>query len=159
MQLSDIQGDQQTLCRERTQTCDDFITSSDIRRIEVREVSPFGPNSCLIQVIGLKCGIEFEEIQLHQNDGQSVLNWVERLHKEGSILGFKSSMDLPLWGLGLAKDTFALIIQNDYQREAFAKYRHHSFAGLDATHNMTHYENMSLFTVMVHDHWGHGKLI
>ena len=68
-------------------------------------------------------------------------------------------MDLPPQGSGLAKETFTLIIQNDYQQEAFAKYRHHSFAGLNAMHNTTHYENMSLFTVMVCDHWGHGKLI
>ena len=120
----------------------------------MREVSFFVLNNLLI---GLKRGIESEEIRLHQNDGQSVLEWVEKLRKEGSILGFKSSMDLPPQGSGLAKETFALIIQNDYQREAFAKYGHHSFAGLDATHNTTHYENMSLFTVIVHDHWGHGE--
>lgn len=28
--------------------------------------------------------------------------------------------------------------------------------GIDATHNTTYYENMSLFTVLVRDRWGHG---
>lgn len=33
----------------------------------------------------------------------------------------------------------------------------HTYAGIDATHNTTHYENMSLFTLMVQDKWGHGE--
>jgi hypothetical protein len=34
-----------------------------------------------------------------------------------------------------------------------------NFAGIDATHNTTQYENVSLFTVMVRDRWGHGESI
>lgn len=30
------------------------------------------------------------------------------------------------------------------------------FAAIDATHNTTHYENMSLFTLLVRDNFGHG---
>ena len=48
------------------------------------------------------------------------------------------------------------MIQTKYQREVFERYGH-TFAGLDATHNTTHYENTSLFTVVVHDQWGHGE--
>ena len=48
------------------------------------------------------------------------------------------------------------MIQTKYQKEVFRKYGH-TFAGLDATHNTTHYENTSLFTVIVCDQWGHGK--
>lgn len=75
----------------------------------------------------------------------------------GAILGFKSSEDPVPKGSDLARDTFALIIQTEYQREVFKKYGH-AFAGLDATHNTTYYENTSLFTVIVRDKWGHGKI-
>ena len=44
------------------------------------------------------------------------------------------------------------MIQTKYQKEVFGKYGH-TFAGLDATHNTTHYENTSLFTVIVRDRW------
>ena len=56
----------------------------------------------------------------------------------------------------MTQDTFALIIQTEYQHEVFKKYGH-AFVGLDATHNTTYYENTSLFTVIVRDKWGHGK--
>ena len=61
-------------------------------------------------------------------------------------------------GSGLAVDTFVLMIQTHYQKEVFEKYGH-GFAGIDATHNTTHYENMSLFTVIIQDNWGHGEII
>lgn len=100
--------------------------------------------------------IESEQIRLHRNDGESVLQWVERLHSEREILGFKSSADSAPKDSGLAENAFVLMIQTKYQKEIYEKYGH-TFAGLDATHNTTHYENTSLFTVVVRDRWGHGK--
>ena len=50
----------------------------------------------------------------------------------------------------------ALILQVLYQKEMFEKHGH-AFAGIDATHNTTHYENTSLFTMLVQDQWGHGQ--
>src|ERR1700730_5438171 len=99
--------------------------------------------------------IEAENIWLHHQDGQSVLEWVDHLRKSGDLLAFKSSSDPPPPGSSLAPDTFALLIQTKYQRDVFHKHGH-TFAGIDATHNTTHYENMSLFSVMVRDRWGHG---
>ena len=74
------------------------------------------------------------------------------------MLGFKSSADTAPKGSDLAPDTFALVIQTQYQREVFEKYGH-VFAGVDATHNTTHYENTSLFTVIVRDKWGHREIL
>ena len=85
-----------------------------------------------------------------------MLQWVECLRKDGEILGFKSSADPAPKHSGLAENAFVLMIQTKYQKEVFRKYGH-TFAGLDATHNTTHYENTSLFTVIVCDQWGHGK--
>ena len=101
-------------------------------------------------------GIESEQIRLHRNDGESVLQWVERLREDGDILGFKSSADPAPKDSSLAENAFVLMIQTQYQREIFGKYGH-TFVGLDATHNTTHYENTSLFTVIVRDRWGHGE--
>jgi hypothetical protein len=102
--------------------------------------------------------IESEEIRLHPNDGESVVQWVEHLRKAGEILAFKSGADPAPKGSGLAVDSFVLMIQTRYQKEVFEKYGH-AFVGIDATHNTTHYENMSLFTVIVRDHWGHGEIL
>ena len=96
-------------------------------------------------------------MRLHRNDGQSVLQWVDKLRKADEILAFKSSADPPPENSGLAGDTFVLIIQTRYQKEVFKKHGHSS-AGIDATHNTTHYANTSLFTVNVRDRWGHGKI-
>lgn len=72
-------------------------------------------------------------------------------------MAFKSSCDpVPTGFEGLCPSTFALMIQTPYQAEQFRK-EGHRFAGIDATHNTTHYENTSLFTVIVWDRWGHGK--
>lgn len=91
---------------------------------------------------------------MHKDDGQSILQWVARL--KGDILAFKSSAEAAPAGSGLDPDTFVLILQTEYQREVFEK-EGHSFAGIDATHNTTHYMNTSLFTVIVRDRWGHGE--
>ena len=69
-----------------------------------------------------------------------MLQWVEHLQKDGEILGFKCSADLATKDSGLAENAFVLMIQTKYQKEAFRKYGH-TFAGLDANHNTTHYEN------------------
>lgn len=100
--------------------------------------------------------IEAEKVRFHSDDGQSVLHWVEQLRESGELLGFKSSVDAPPAGSGLAEDSFVLMMQTPYQKDVFAKYGH-SFVGIDATHNTTHYEKTSLFTIIVRDRWGHGK--
>lgn len=101
-------------------------------------------------------GIEAEKIRLARDDGQSVLLWVDQLRKDGDLLAFKSSADAVPKDSGLDEDAFVLAMQTPYQREVFEKYGH-AFAGLDATHNTTHYVNTSLFTIIVRDRWGHGK--
>jgi hypothetical protein len=100
--------------------------------------------------------IEAEKIRLNQNDGEFVLKWVDQLRTTGEILAFKSSADPAPVGSGLASGTFVLMIQTQYQKQSFEKYGP-AFTEIDATDNTTHYENTSLFTVMVKDYWGHGQ--
>jgi hypothetical protein len=100
-------------------------------------------------------GIEAEDIRMHSKDSLSTLEWVNRCREDGSLLAFKASSDPAPLNSELDADAFALCIQTRYQQECWEKHGR-SFAGLDATHNTTYYENMSLFTVLVRDPWGHG---
>ena len=102
--------------------------------------------------------IEAENIRLDKNDGESVLHWVEKLRESGEIIAFKSSTGAVPDRSALAKDAFVLVIQTEYQKEVYQKWGN-EFIGVDATHNTTHYDKMSLFTIMVRDQWGHGEAL
>lgn len=111
------------------------MTRADVRRIEK--------------------AIEQEKVRLAPGDGESVMLWVERLKKEGHHVFLKTSLDAPPEGSGLDPKSFILIIQTPYQAEFWKKHGN-EYAGIDATHNTTHYVNMSLFTLLGRDNWTHG---
>jgi hypothetical protein len=113
-----------------------FATRADVRRIQKM--------------------IEEEAIRLASQDGTSVLEWVKKLEAEGHFVILKRSDQPPPTGSDLEDDSFVLIIQTKYQRECWQKFGS-KFAGIDGTHNTTHYEGMTLFTLMVRDQWGHGQ--
>ena len=94
--------------------------------------------------------IEEETICLTSQDGASVLEWVAALRKGGHFVSLKSSSDTSPLNSGLEKNSFVLIIQTQYQQECWQKHGH-CFAGINVTHNTTHYENMNLFTLLVCD--------
>lgn len=102
--------------------------------------------------------IEAENIHLDADDGESIIQWIDKLCDSRDILAFKSSTGAIPEGSDLAKDSFVLIIQTRYQLEVYCKWGN-EFISIDATHNTTHYNKMSLFTIMVRDPWGHGKSI
>jgi hypothetical protein len=53
------------------------------------------------------------------------------------------------------RDAFVLCIQMRFQLEEFRRLGN-AFLGIDATHNVTQYKGILLFTIMARDHWGHG---
>ena len=114
-----------------------FATRADVRRIQKT--------------------IEEELIRLAAQDGASVLEWVKQLRERGHFVELKTSAEPPPANSYLERNSFILIIQTRYQRECWGKHGSR-FAGIDATHNTTHYENMSLFTLLIRDPWGQGKL-
>src|ERR1700731_4594542 len=98
--------------------------------------------------------MEAHKIWLNPQDGLSIFLWATWLREEGALLAFKMSCNLPPLGSALAQDAFVMIIQTEYQRKKFRDFGH-SFLGIDTTHNTTHYENVSLFTLIIRDDWGH----
>jgi hypothetical protein len=99
--------------------------------------------------------MEAQQIRLNPQDGPLIILWAAQLREEGALLAFKMSCDPPPPGSALASNTFLLVIQTNYLKmyQELGK----SFLGIDATHNTTHYENFSLFTLIVQDNWGHGE--
>lgn len=114
----------------------DFITLADVCRIEK--------------------AIEAETIHLDPDDGKSTFLWVEQLCASNSLLGFKSRACLVPLGSKLADDAFVLMVQTPSQREQFHHYGNKAIIFIDGTHNTTMYQNMTLTTILVRDHWGHG---
>ncbi|KAJ3523685.1 hypothetical protein NMY22_g11333 [Coprinellus aureogranulatus] len=129
--------DERNISQLRTRKCtrNDFITRADVRRVEKQ--------------------IEQELVRLAKGDGESVLLWVDKLREDGYHVFLKTSSEMPPSGSGLDPKSFVLIIQTPYQAE-FWKEHGKLYAGIDATHNTTHYENMSLFTLLARDRWGRG---
>ena len=91
--------------------------------------------------------MEVQHIRLNPQDGLSIILWAAQLQEEGALLAFKMSCDPPPPGSALARDTFILVIQTKYQKKMFCELGN-NFLGIDATHNTTHYENVSLFTLI-----------
>ncbi|KAJ7588438.1 hypothetical protein C8J56DRAFT_890227 [Mycena floridula] len=99
--------------------------------------------------------IEEELIRFVPNDGHSVLEWSKKLRDEGCFVFLKGTSDPVPQNCVVELKTFIFIVQTLYQLECWQRFGHGKFAGLDATHNTTHYSDMSLFTLISHDKWGH----
>jgi hypothetical protein len=95
------------------------------------------------------------DVQLDPNDAQSTRAWVTALQSEGEFVYYKDKRDSAPEGSDLASDLFILCIQTKFQKEAYNRLGN-AFLGIDATHNVTQYKGILLFTLMARDHWGHG---
>jgi hypothetical protein len=117
-------------------TWNDFITLADVCHIEK--------------------AIEAKTIHLNPDDGKSIFLWAERLRVSDSLLGFKSCACPVPRGSKLAENSFVLMVQTPAQCGQFHSYGNKSIVYIDGTHNTTMYQNMTLTTILVCDHWGHG---
>ena len=99
--------------------------------------------------------VEQSEICLHPVDIISTQLWIDKL-KEDNVLAFlKDKTKEPPLGSNLDKDTFVLCIQTPFQLDTFQRLGN-GFIGINATHNVTHYKDYLLFTIITRDNWGHG---
>jgi len=69
---------------------------------------------------------------------------------------YKDKQDRALINSRLPEDAFVLCLQTDFQLDTYQRLGG-SFIGIDATHNITQYQDLLLFTIIARDHWGHGK--
>ena len=95
------------------------------------------------------------DIRLDANDAHSTRIWVSKLQSQGDFVYYKDKRDLPPAGSALADNLFALCIQTKFQKDAYKRLGN-GFLGIDATHNVTQYKGILLFTLMARDNWGHG---
>lgn len=107
------------------------------------------------EIARVRKAVDRETIELDPNDATSTRVWSSRLHAAGNLVFYKSKQDLPPDGSGLASDVFVLCIQMKSQLEVFQQLGN-TFLSIDATHNVTQYKGILLFTIIARDHWGHG---
>jgi hypothetical protein len=93
---------------------------------------------------------------LHPEDAISSKLWVDKLKEENVFAFYKDKLDPPPPESRLQPDALVLCIQTSFQLDTFRRLGH-GFIGIDATHNVTQYEDLLLFTIIARDHWGHGE--
>ncbi len=95
------------------------------------------------------------DIRLDANDAHSTRIWVDKLRTQGDFVYYKDKRDPSPMGSDLADNLFTLCIQTKFQKGAYERLGN-GFLGIDATHNVTQYKGILLFTLMAWDKWGHG---
>jgi hypothetical protein len=93
-----------------------------------------------------------DKIRLHLDNAISTRLWIEQLSKEGTHTFYKDKQDLPSDDSEL-QDAFVLCIQTSFQLNAF-QHLGSGFIGIDATHNITQYQDLLLFTIIAQNRWG-----
>ena len=99
------------------------------------------------EISRIRKDVQRANIQLDPNDAQSTRNWVDALRSEGEFIYYKDKRDPPPEGSDLASDLFILCFQTKFQKEAYNRLGN-AFLGIDATHNVTQYKRILLFTLM-----------
>ena len=99
--------------------------------------------------------VEQAEIRLHPVDIILVQLWVDRLREDNVLLFLKDMSEGPPLESNLDKDAFVLCIQTPFQLNTF-RHLGNGFIGIDATHNVTHYKDLLLFTIITRNEWGRG---
>jgi hypothetical protein len=99
---------------------------------------------------------ENDKIRLHPDNALSTRLLLEHLASEGANIFYKDKQDRTPIDSRLPDDAFVLCIQTSFQLDAF-RHLGNGFIGIDATHNVTQYQDLLLFTIIARDRWGHGN--
>jgi hypothetical protein len=97
--------------------------------------------------------LDNDKIRLHPDDAISTKILIKQLSREGTLTFYKDKQD---HDSRLPDDAFVLCIQTSFQLDAFRRLGG-GFIGIDATHNITQYQDLLLFTIIARDRWGRGK--
>ena len=101
--------------------------------------------------------LENQMIRLDLDDAISTKLLIKQLSSTGALIFYKDKQDCALINSRLPEDGFILCIQTSFQLEAFW-HLGDGFIGIDATHNVTQYHGLLLFTIIARNCWEHGKL-
>ena len=93
---------------------------------------------------------------MHPDDAILTKVMINNLSSAGTLIFYKDKQDRAPIDSRLPEDAFILCIQTSFQLDAFRRLGS-AFIGIDATHNVTQYQNLLLFTIIARDRWGHGK--
>jgi hypothetical protein len=99
--------------------------------------------------------MEQAKVRLHKKDVISVNLWIDWLKEQNTLVFIKDKITPPPSGLDLDSEAYLLYMQTPFQLDAFW-HLGKGFIRIDATHNVTHYEDFLLFTIVMKDQWGHG---
>jgi hypothetical protein len=102
----------------------------------------------LTDVSRLSRVINEEKIRLHPEDAISTRLWIDHLKSDNVNTFYKDKLDQPPSGSRLQPNVFILCMQTRFQLEAFQRLGN-GFIGIDATHNITQYQDLLLFTIIV----------
>jgi hypothetical protein len=105
----------------------------------------------------MSCVVEQETIRLHPEDAISIRLWMDRLKEDNISVSYKDKLTPPPPASRLQGDTFILCVQTPFQINAFRCLGDSGFIGINATHNVTHFRDVLLFTIIAWDRWGHGE--
>ena len=125
----------------------------------IRDSVPDGSHDQLIalkEVNQIAQALENNETRLHLSDAVSTRLVMEKLAENSMLTFYKDKQDCTPISSGLPEDAFVLYIQTSVQLDVF-QHLGYGFIGIDATHNITQYHNLLLFTIIARDHWGRGK--
>jgi hypothetical protein len=101
--------------------------------------------------------VEQETICLHPEDAISIKLWMDRLQEMEVNVFYKDKLTPPPPASKLQGDTFILCVQTPFQMDAFQRLGNSGFIGINTTHNITHFSDVLLFTIIARDRWGHGS--
>jgi len=124
----------------------------------IRDLAPTGSRDrfiSLADVSRMDRSLLRNEIRLHPEDAISIKLRIDKFNNEDILIFHKDRSDPAPQGSGLQDQAFVMCIQTKYQQDAFRRIGDF-FIGIDATHNVTQYENFLLFTIIARDKWGHG---
>ena len=138
-----------------------FSLAAHLIHLKVHAIHALVPASSCDHLIAVKevnqiaQVIENNEIRLHLYNAISTRMLIKQLAIEGTHTFYKDKQDHVI-DLRLPQDAFVLCIQMSFQLDAF-QHLGSSFIGIDATHNITQYQDLLLFMIIARDCWGHGK--
>jgi hypothetical protein len=124
----------------------------------IRDSAPDGSRDQLIaleEVNRVAQVLVNDEIRLHPDDAISTKLLLDNLASKDAHIFYKDKQDRAPINSRLPEDAFVLCIQTDFQLDAFRRLGN-GFIGIDATHNVTQYQDLLLFTIVARDRWGHG---